>query len=206
MSYITLLDFAGVFVFAISGALAANRNNMDILGYIILAALPAIGGGTLRDIILGTPVFWLENSAYLFIILLAALVTFILPPKSAKPFHALEWADALGLSLFCVMGASKAYGLTESIPIAVGMGAMTAAAGGMLRDVVINEIPLILRKEVYATAALLGAFIFCVSFIYTHNEMLSLILGGTAAFILRGCGIIFKWSLPKRRRVIEPKE
>ena len=203
MSYVTLLDFAGVFVFAISGALAANRNNMDILGYILMAALPAIGGGTLRDMILGTPVFWLENSGYLYIILLAALLTFILPPKSAKPFHALEWADALGLSLFCVLGASKAYGLTESIPVAVGMGAMTAAAGGMLRDVVINEIPLILRKEIYATAALLGAFIFCLSFIWTGHEVLSLCLGGMAAFILRGCGIIFKWSLPKR--AMEPK-
>lgn len=200
MTYVTILDFAGVFVFAISGALAANRKNMDILGYIILASLPAIGGGTLRDIILGVPVFWLENSAYLFIIIIAAVLTFMIPPKSGKPYQALEWADALGLSLFCVLGASKAYALTESIPVSVGMGAMTAVAGGMLRDVVINEIPLILRKEVYATPALLGAFIFCVSFIYTGNETLSLILGGSVAFILRGCALRFKWSLPKRAK------
>ena len=198
MTYITLLDFIGVFVFAISGALAANRNNMDILGYIILAALPAIGGGTLRDIILDTPVFWLENSGYLFVILLAAVLTFFIPPKSGKPYQALEWADALGLSLFCVLGASKTYALTSNIPISVAMGAMTAAAGGMMRDVVVNEIPLILRKEIYATAALLGAFIFCLSFIFTDNETLSLILGGTVAFTLRGCALIFKWSLPKR--------
>ena len=198
MSYITIFDFAGVFVFAISGALAANRKNMDILGYIILAALPAIGGGTLRDIMLGVPIFWLENPNYLYIIILAALLTFIIPIKSGKPYQALEWADALGLSLFCVLGASKTYALTMSIPVSVAMGAITAAAGGMLRDVVINEIPLILRKEIYATAALLGAFIFCLSYIVTGHETLSLILGGITAFIFRGCGLLFKWSLPKR--------
>lgn len=200
MTYITTLDFIAVFVFAISGALAANRNNMDILGYIILAALPAIGGGTLRDIILGAPVFWLEDSSYLLIIIIAAVLIFIIPPKSGKPYQALEWADALGLSLFCVLGASKAYALTASIPVSVGMGAMTAAAGGVLRDVVINEIPLIFQKGLYATAALLGAFIFCVSFIYTGHKTLSLILGGTLAFMLRGCALLFKWSLPKRAR------
>lgn len=198
MTYITLLDFAGVFVFAISGALAANRKNMDILGYIILAALPAIGGGTLRDIILDVPIFWLEDSLYFLVIIVAALVTFIIPPKSGKPYHALEWADALGLSIFCVLGASKTYALTSSIPVSVAMGAMTAAAGGMLRDIVIREIPLILHKGVYATAALFGAFIFCICLIYTGQETLSLIMGGALAFIMRAGALLFNWSLPKR--------
>lgn len=198
MSYVMILDLVAVFVFAISGALAASRNNMDILGYIILASLPAIGGGTMRDVILGAPVFWIENSGYFLVIILAAVLTFILPPKSMKPYQGLECADALGLSLFCVLGASKTLELTSSIPVSVAMGAMTAVAGGILRDVVINEIPLILRKEVYATAALLGSFTFCMCYVHTSNETLSLIIGGAVAFILRGCAIQFKWSLPKR--------
>jgi uncharacterized membrane protein YeiH len=198
MSFVSFLDFSGVFIFAISGAIAANRSDMDIFGYVILATLPAIGGGTLRDLILDVPVFWLDAPLYIGLAIAAAILVFVFPPKLGKRYTVLEWADAIGLSLFCVLGASKAYALTSDIVVSVTMGVMTAAAGGMLRDIVVNEIPLILRKEIYATAALLGALVFCLIVKYTGEQTLALILGGTVALSIRACALIFDWSLPRR--------
>ena len=198
MPLISILDLAGVFIFAISGALAASRSDMDIFGYVVLAMLPAIGGGTLRDIILDAPVFWLEAPIYILLAIIAAILIFTFPPKLGKRYTVLEWADAIGLSLFSVLGASKAYALTSNITVSVAMGIVTAAAGGMLRDIVVNEIPLILRKEIYAIAGLFGALVFCLIVKYTGEETLALLTGGIVAFILRACALIFDWSLPKR--------
>ena len=132
---------------------------MDIFGHVVLAMLPAIGGGTIRDIILDAPVFWLGTTLYVWLAVVAAILVFSFPPRVGKRLAVLEWADAVGLALFCVLGASKSYALTDSITISVTMGIVTAAAGGMMRDIVCNEVPLILRKEIYATAALAGALI-----------------------------------------------
>lgn len=198
MTILTLFDLAGVFVFAITGALAANRSDMDIFGHIVLAMLPAIGGGTIRDVILDTPVFWLTAPYYIWVALAAALLVFLFPPKVGKRYGLLEWADALGLSLFCVMGTAKAYALTGNITISVTMGVVTASAGGMMRDIVCNEIPLILKKEIYATAALLGGLVYCVATVQNFPQMWALLMGGATAFIIRGCALKFGWSLPKR--------
>lgn len=196
MILIDILDPAGVFIFAITGALAANRNGMDIFGHIVLAMLPAVGGGTLRDLILDAPVFWLDQRIYVYLAIAAAIFIYLCPPRMGKRLTVLEWADAVGLALFCVLGASKTLALTGSVTIAVTMGIITAAAGGMMRDIVCNEIPLILNKEIYATAALIGGLIYCLIAITTGQESIALIAGGAAAFIVRGCAIIFGWSLP----------
>lgn len=198
-SLIQYLDFAGVFVFALTGALAASRSEMDVFGHIVLAMLPAIGGGTLRDLILDVPVFWLDQALYVWLAIFAALFIFAVPPKVGKRLTALEWADAIGLALFCVLGASKSYALTDSITISVTMGVVTAAAGGMLRDIVCNEIPLILRKEIYATAALAGALIYCLAVKYGTPDTYALMLGGLSAFGVRACALHFGWSLPRRK-------
>jgi uncharacterized membrane protein YeiH len=102
----------GVFVFALSGALAAARKQMDIFGYIVLAMLPAIGGGTVRDLVLNTSVFWVEQSVYILVAAFAGIFTFLVSIKVGQRYTVLEWADAIGLSLFCVLGASKALSLT----------------------------------------------------------------------------------------------
>lgn len=193
------LDLAGVFVFALTGALAASRSEMDIFGHIILAILPAIGGGTVRDLILDVPVFWLSMPIYIWLAILAAAVVYLVPPRVGKRLTALEWADALGLALFCVIGASKAYNLTGNITISVTMGIVTASVGGMLRDIVCNEVPLILQKEVYATAALLGGLVYCMAFKFGLEESYALIVGGVCAFVLRGAALHWGWSLPQRR-------
>ena len=198
MTLISILDLAGVFVFAITGALAANRSHMDIFGHIVMAMLPAVGGGTVRDIILDAPVFWTSAPIYVWLAVAAAVLIFFFPPKPGSRLTLLEWADAVGLALFCGLGTAKAYGLTGNITVSVTMGVVTASVGGMLRDVVINEVPLILRKEIYATAALAGGLVYCVSFDLLENSALSLGLCGAVAFTIRGCALIWGWSLPAR--------
>ncbi|WP_371395734.1 trimeric intracellular cation channel family protein [Fretibacter rubidus] len=196
---ILALDLAGVFVFALTGALAASRSEMDIFGHIVLAILPAIGGGTVRDLILDVPVFWLSMPVYIWLAVLAATIVYIAPPRVGKRLTALEWADALGLALFCVIGASKAYNLTGNITISVTMGIVTASVGGMLRDIVCNEVPLILQKEVYATAALLGGLVYCLAVKFGLGQTYALLAGGVCAFVLRGAALHWGWSLPQRR-------
>lgn len=198
MTTLTLFDLLGVFVFAITGALAANRNDMDIFGHIVLAMFPAIGGGTLRDLILDAPVFWLSFPGYIWVAIIAAIGVYFFPPRLGRRLLWLEWADAIGLGLFCVMGTAKAYALTDSVTISVTMGVVTASFGGVIRDVVCNEIPLIFQKEIYATAALMGGLIYCISVGLGVPNTLALTLGGLSAFIIRGCALHFGWSLPKR--------
>ena len=198
MTLITILDLAGVFVFAITGALAANRSGMDIFGHIVLALLPAVGGGTVRDIILDAPVFWISAPIYIWLIIAAATLMFLFPPRAGRKMKFLEWADAVGLALFCGLGTAKAYALTGNVTVSVTMGIVTASVGGIMRDIVINEVPLILQKEIYATAALAGGLVYCASLNITGNEALSLLLCGCVAFAIRGSALIWGWSLPAR--------
>ena len=196
-SLILFFDLAGVFVFALTGALAANRANMDIFGHIVLAMLPAIGGGTLRDMMLDVPVFWLSAPFYIWTAIAAALLVFAFPPRLGRRLSVLEWADALGLALFCVIGTSKAFGLTGNITVSVTMGIITASAGGMMRDIVCAQVPLILRKEIYATAALIGGLLYCFAVKFGVGGTTSMLIGGATAFLIRGCALHFGWSLPK---------
>lgn len=195
-----IADLVGVFVFALSGALAAARKKMDIFGYIVLAALPAIGGGTVRDLVLNTSVFWVEQSIYILVAVGAGILTFMIPVRIGKRYIALEWADAIGLSLFCVLGASKALSLTGDPVLAVTLGVVTAVVGGILRDIVCNEVPLILKREIYATAAMVGAAVYSLCIALELTEELSLFVGGLSAFTVRSMALIYGWSLPTRER------
>ncbi|MEM7097192.1 MAG: trimeric intracellular cation channel family protein [Pseudomonadota bacterium] len=190
-----LLDYFGVFVFALSGALVAARKRMDIFGMLVLALLPAVGGGTLRDLLLDTDVFWIEDVIYVVITGLAVACTFFGFKYLANSERTLMWADALGLAVFSVLGCAKALEYNVHSGVAVMMGIMTAVAGGIMRDVVANDVPYILRQEIYATAALVGAVVFMVGHMTVPN--IAIWLGAIAALIVRACGIIFGWSLPK---------
>jgi uncharacterized membrane protein YeiH len=154
-----LLDLVGVGVFAISGALAAGRKSLDLLGVVVIAVVTAIGGGTLRDVLLDRhPIFWIADPVYVIVIACAALATVAWTRRFRPPVNTLVIADALGLALFSVAGAQIAQDAGASPVIAVIMGTMTGTAGGMIRDVLTNEIPMILRPEMelYATAAIAG--------------------------------------------------
>jgi uncharacterized membrane protein YeiH len=154
-------DLAGVAVFAVSGVLAARGRGLDLLGVIVIATITAIGGGTLRDLLLDLhPIFWITDSRYLIVILVSALLTIGYVRVRPAPVHALLVADALGLALFALSGAQVAEAAQCPPVIVVLMGTMTGVAGGVLRDVITAEVPLILRRDIYATAAIVGVVLY----------------------------------------------
>lgn len=159
-----LIELIGVGVFAASGALAASRKSLDLLGVVVIAMVTAVGGGTLRDLLLDRhPVFWIADPTYLHVIFVTALVTIAYTRRFRPPHRALVIADALGLALFTISGAQIAERAGLPGVIVVIMGALTGVAGGMIRDVLIAEIPLILRRgRIYATAAIAGALVYLV--------------------------------------------
>jgi uncharacterized membrane protein YeiH len=192
------MDLFGVAVFAVTGALAADRRGMDIFGFVAIAFLPAVGGGTVRDMVLDAPVFWVRDPLYLWIIATAAVVTFFTAPLIKRVERMLLWADAIGLAAFCVAGTAKAFSLTGSVTIAVAMGVVTAVLGGIIRDVVCNEVPLVLRQDIYATAAFAGAVAYVAAIGLGIGPVVSGWIGGTICFAVRGSAMIWGWALPRR--------
>jgi len=156
-----LLNMFGAAVFAVSGALTAGRKSLDPFGVIVIAVITAIGGGTIRDLLLDIrPIFWIADPTYLVVILSAALATLVYARFRQPPRGSLLVADAFGLALFTVTGAQTAEAAEVSGLIVILMGTITGVAGGILRDVLCAEIPLILRREIYATASIAGASVY----------------------------------------------
>ena len=200
---LSLADFVGVTVFAASGALAAARKSMDIFGFVVIALITAVGGGTLRDLILDTPVFWIERNSYIVLAVAAAIVVFFAERHIRSRITLLTWLDAAGLALFAALGAAKAIDLGTSGLVAVIMGIMSAVFGGIIRDIVCNEIPLILQKEVYAIAAFAAALVVVLLIRFDANPLPAIVVGVAAGFVVRASAIVFGWSLPSpptRRR------
>lgn len=189
-----LLDYSGVFVFAISGALLALRKDMDIFGMMVLALMPAIGGGTARDLLLGVDVFWIKNTNYLLLTFAAVIFTYFGQQLVQSRKGLLDWADAVGLSVFCVLGTAKTLEHGGDLVVAGVMGVVTAVAGGIIRDVVANEVPYVLQREIYATAALIGSAVYLLlnQFGISGAEWIAVL----AALVARGLGITRGWSLP----------
>jgi len=163
------LDLFGTAVFAISGALAAGRRHMDLFGMLVIAAVTAVGGGTVRDLLLDRhPVFWIADLTYLGVIASSALITFGYTTFFRPPRNALPIADAFGLAVFTVVGANVAMAVGVPSVVVVLMGATTGTVGGMIRDVLCGDTPLILRREIYATASLLGG----TAYVLLHSTRL----------------------------------
>lgn len=193
MTVLAALDHLGVFAFAITGALVAVQKNMDVFGMVVLALMPAVGGGTLRDIMLDVPVFWIQDPTYLFVTLAATIFTFFAHTIILRMADLLLWLDALGLSVFCAIGCAKTLSIGEGPIVGVVMGVITAVAGGILRDVIANESPLVLHKEVYATAAFAGSLTYVlVPFALSKALLMAIVV----AFLVRALGIRFGLSLP----------
>jgi uncharacterized membrane protein YeiH len=192
-----ILDFVGVAVFAISGALAAGRKSLDLLGVVVIATVTAVGGGTLRDIVLGrSPVFWVAEPLYLYIIIVAALLTVVYTRRYAPPERLLLIADALGLALFAISGAQIAERAGWSGIVVVVMGTLTGVAGGVLRDVLTAEVPLILRQgRIYATAAIAGVMVYLTLQSITSRAVAALLGTGCIA-LLRFAAILWNLTLP----------
>lgn len=192
------LDLAGVAVFAVSGALAAGRKRLDLLGVYVLAVVTAVGGGTLRDVLLDRhPVFWTRDAAYLGVILTAATLTVALARWGTPNPRLLRIADALGLGLFAVSGAQAAEAVGVPPLLVVVMGVMTGTFGGVTRDVLTSEIPLILRPgRLYATAAALGPVVYLSLKAAGAAPSVAVWTGVAATVALRLAAIVWRLRLP----------
>ncbi|GLS29856.1 Uncharacterized membrane protein YeiH [Mesorhizobium albiziae] len=190
------LDYAGVAVFAATGALAASRKELDIIGFLFLAAVTGIGGGTFRDLILAVPVAWVVNPDYLAICVVVGIIVFFTAHKVESRYKLLLWFDAIGLAAFSVMGAAKGLVVTGSASIAIVMGMLTATFGGILRDLLAGEPSVLLRPEIYVSAALAGAATYTVLHIAGVPPVAAGIVAFAAALIVRGGALKFGWSFP----------
>jgi uncharacterized membrane protein YeiH len=195
---LSLLDLIGVAVFAVSGAMVAARKEFDLLGVAVIATVTAIGGGTIRDVLLDRhPVFWIREPAYLLVILSAAALTLLYARFRKPPRISLLIADALGLALFTISGAQIAEERNLSGIIVVVMGTITGSAGGLLRDVLSAEVPLVLRQaDLYATAAIVGATAYLMLQAAGLEPTHAALLGMAMIVALRLAAILWKLRLP----------
>lgn len=190
-------DYAGVAVFAATGALAASRKQLDIIGFLFLASVTGIGGGTLRDLILDVPVFWVANSMYLLVCAAVAILVFFTAHLVESRYKLLLWLDALGLSAYAVLGAHKGFDATGSPVIAIVMGMLTATFGGILRDLLAGEPSVLLRPEIYVTAAMAGAVTYMLLVHFAGFPLPAAApIAFAAAFAVRGGALRFGWAFP----------
>lgn len=190
------LDLLGTVVFAITGLLAARRKQLDLFGAIVIAMVTAIGGGTLRDLIIGQPVFWTQNDIYIYVVVISALLLFFLARFKRLPVRLLLFLDALGLAVFTVIGTQKALELGFSDPIAIMTGIMTGVVGGVIRDVLVGEVPLVFRKEIYATASFVGASMLLLLIQAGVSMDWSVVIAIVSTLGLRIWAILFNIELP----------
>ena len=198
-----LLDYLGVSIFAATGALAAARKHHDLITFIFFAAVTGIGGGTLRDLLIGAPVFWVRDSGYFAASIVAAGAVWVLGSRTWL-FAALLWLDAVGLAAYAVIGAAKAAFWGVPPLVCIVMGALTATFGGVLRDVLAGEPSVLLRREITVSAALLAAGLFvALAWIGVHG-WIAAAAGFVAGFALRAGALRYGWSLPGFRGQPEP--
>ena len=192
---LTVLDYAAVAVFGATGALAAARRKHDIVTFGFFAAVTGVGGGTLRDLLIGAPVFWVGKPQYIVACLVAALAVWVLGPRRFRG-QTLNWLDALGMAAYTVVGALKALSLGVPPFSAVVMGVLTASFGGVIRDVLAHEPSVLLQRELYITPALAGAAAFVILTLVGMPTVPAGVAGFGIALSIRAGAILWKWSLP----------
>src|SRR4051812_34470744 len=195
---LVLLDYFGIAVFAISGALLAAEKRQTLVTFIFFAVVTGVGGGTLRDLLIGAPVFWVHTNATLLICIGAALVVWLLS-RDRLAGRALLWFDAAGLAAYATYGSAKALGYGVAPVPAFAMGVLTACVGGIIRDVLAGEPSILMRPELYVTAAALAAGLFVGLSLLGLAAWIAAAIGILAAFALRALAISRGWSLPAYR-------
>ncbi|MCC5932244.1 MAG: trimeric intracellular cation channel family protein [Cyclobacteriaceae bacterium] len=197
MDFITVLDFTGVLVFAISGIRLAAKKKFDLFGAAVIGFATALGGGTLRDVLLDIhPIFWMRDLRYIYLILLAVPLTFIFRQYLVKFKTPFFLYDTIGLALYTMIGLQKALAAGYGPTVAIMMGMITAVAGGVTRDVLLNEVPLIFRKEIYATACLAGASLYFLLEHYNVPQVWSISITTIVIITIRLLSIKYKLGLP----------
>jgi len=195
---LVLLDYFGIAVFAISGALVAAEKRLDFVTFVFFAVATGVGGGTLRDLLIGAPVFWVHTNGTLVICIAAALLVWI---ASRRRFagRALLWFDAAGMAAYATYGAAKALGDGVAPVPAFVMGVLTACAGGIIRDLLANQPSVLMRRELYVTSAALSAALFVALTLAGLAVWPAAAIAIVAGFALRGGAIARGWSLPAYR-------
>jgi len=189
------LDYAAVAVFGATGALAAARRKHDIVTFAFFAAVTGVGGGTLRDLLLDAPVFWVAQPAYLLVCAAAAVWIWVTGGRGVRQ-RLLLWLDALGMAAYAVVGAAKAISLGAPPVSAVVMGVLTATFGGVIRDVLAHEPSVLLQRELYVSPALLGSGAFVLLGMVGAPMTVAALAGVAIAFAVRAGAIVWGWSLP----------
>jgi uncharacterized membrane protein YeiH len=196
----SVLDWLGLLVFATTGALVASRKEMDLVGFVLLGTVTGIGGGTIRDLLLGAaPVFWIRDPAPLLVCVGVSVLVYFTAHIPQSRYRLLLWFDALGLAVFAVTGAEKALAIGALPVVAVAMGVVTATFGGIIRDMLGGESPIVLSREIYVTAALVGATLSIGMLTLAGGREAALVVGFLGAFATRGAALRWGWSLPRYR-------
>ena len=188
----------GTAIFAISGVLLAGRLKMDPFGVTVLASVTAIGGGTIRDMALGaTPVFWITDTNYLLVIFVTCILTMLIIRKPKRlPWYVLPVSDAIGLAVFVGIGVEKALSYNADPMVAVIMGVITGCGGGIIRDVLAREVPMVLRSEVYATACIIGGIVHTSVLEFNIQSSTAMLFGVATTLVIRLAAIRWHLSLP----------
>jgi uncharacterized membrane protein YeiH len=198
-SILTMLDLAAAVVFATTGALVASRKEMDILGFMWLGVITGIGGGTLRDLLLGVPVFWVVNPTPVALCLLVAGVAHFTAHRVSSRYRLLLYLDAFGMALVTIAGAAKGLDAGAGPLVALVMGVITASFGGILRDILGQEPSIVMRKDIYVSASAAGAAVFLLGLWADLPREWAMLAGLVTAATIRCAAIWFNWSLPVYR-------
>ncbi|MFK7809901.1 MAG: trimeric intracellular cation channel family protein [Saprospiraceae bacterium] len=196
MELITFIDYSGTLVFAISGVLAGIERKFDLFGVFTLAFVTALGGGTLRDILIGTtPVGWMQNEIYIYLVISALPICYVAKDRIQKMKKGIFLFDTIGIGLFTILGLQKTLSIGLSPLIAVMMGVVSAVFGGIIRDVLANKEPLIFSKEIYALACLTGAVLFLVAEQF-FLEPIAMSISIATVIVIRILAIKRDWGVP----------
>jgi uncharacterized membrane protein YeiH len=189
-------DVLAAVVFAVSGALVASRKGMDVMGFMWLAVVTGVGGGTIRDLILGVTVFWVQNPIHVSACVVTAVVMHFIAPLIESRYRTLLWFDAFGLALVTIAGTAKALDVGSPALVAIVMGVVTGSLGGIIRDTLGHVPSILLKHEIYVTASALGACAYVALNAFGAERLSAMIAGFVVTVVVRGLAIRFGWSMP----------
>jgi uncharacterized membrane protein YeiH len=197
MTILEFLDYTAIALFAGTGGLAASRKQLDLVGFVFLAAVTGIGGGTLRDLILGAlPVFWVKNPNYILVCVATGVLVYFTAHFFESRYRLLLWLDAVGMAAYAALGAAKGLAATGSPAVAIVTGMLTATFGGVLRDIVAGEPSVLLRPEIYVSAALAGSAVFTAAHALGFTQIICYAAAIATAFAIRGGALRYGWRFP----------
>ncbi len=191
-----IIDILGTIAFAVSGALTAMKKQMDLFGIFIIAFVTSVGGGTLRDVLIDANITWMRDLTFVYVIIGATILSIIFRKKLGYVRRSLFLFDTIGIALYTVVGVQK--GIAADFPplICIALGTMSACFGGVIRDILCNEIPVIFRKNIYATACILGGLVYFLLIRMNISSNLIVIISGSVVITVRLLAVTFNWSLP----------